>query len=82
MLRRHRGVQAGRLTMLRWPFFKRRLSPIEKAERASTLAVPTQHVARVREQKARVLRERLMGVVPTEARERIAAKLQEAEAAR
>lgn len=68
--------------MLRWPFLKRRLSPLEKAERASTLAVPTQHVARVREEKARILRGRLLGVVSQEDRERIAAKLQAAEAAR
>lgn len=68
--------------MLRWPFFKRRLSPLEKAERASTLAVPTQHVSRVREQKYRAMNNGLMAGVSEEDRERIAAKLQAAEAAR
>lgn len=68
--------------MIRWPWLTRRLTPIQKAERASTLAVPTQHIARVREEKARILRGRLLGVVSQEDRERIAAKLQAAEAAR
>lgn len=68
--------------MIRWPFIRRALSPFQKAERAAQLAVPTQHVGIVRARQRRATNAGLLAKLSPEARARITAKLEEAEAAR
>ena len=68
--------------MIRWPFGKRSLLPVQKAERAAQLAVPTQHIGIVRARQRRATNAGLLAKVSPEARARITAKLEEAEAAR
>ena len=68
--------------MIRWPFGKRSLSPVQKAERAAQLAVPTQHIGMVRARQRRATNAGLLAKVSPEARARIKAKLADAEAAR
>lgn len=68
--------------MIRWPFRSRRLSPQEKAERASALAVPTQAVGHVRAQKMRATNNGLFAGLSPEARARVQAKFEAAEGAR
>ena len=68
--------------MIRWPIFRRVLSPFQKAERAAQLAVPTQHIGIVRARQRRATNAGLLAKVSPEARARITAKLEEAEAAR
>lgn len=68
--------------MIRWPFIRRALSPFQKAERAAQLAVPTQHVGIVRARQRRATNAGLLAGLSPEARARITAKLEEAEAAR
>lgn len=67
--------------MIRWPFGKRSLSPVQKAERAAQLAVPTQHIGIVRARQRRATHAGLLAKVSPEARARITAKLEEARAA-
>lgn len=64
--------------MLRWPFRTRRLTPIEKAERAAALAVPTQAVGHVRAKQMRATVNGLLAAVAPDVRERVEAKLSEA----
>lgn len=68
--------------MIRWPFRSRRLSPQEKAERASALAVPTQAVGHVRAARQRAFHNGLFASLSPEDRARVQAKFEAAEAAR
>lgn len=68
--------------MLRWSFRFRRLTPQQKAERASALAVPTQAVGHVRAAKQRALHNGLFANLSPEARARVQAKFEAAEGAR
>ena len=67
--------------MIRWPF-RRRLTTAQRAERAADLAAPTQGIALVRARQRRATNAGLLAKVSPEARARITAKLEEAEAAR
>lgn len=68
--------------MIRWPFGKRSLSPVQKAERAAQLAVPTQHIGIVRARQRRATNAGLLARLSPDAQDRIRAKLAAAEAAR
>lgn len=52
------------------PFSKRRLTRLQKAERASALAAPTQDIGHVRAAKRRATLNGLRAVVPADARAR------------
>lgn len=68
--------------MLRWPFGKRHLSAKEKAERAHSLAVATRDVGHVARQKKRATNNGLFVGLAPDARARVQAKFEAAEAAR
>lgn len=61
--------------MIRWPFRTRKLTRLQRAERASALAAPTQDVGHVRAIKRRATLNGLRAVVSPEARERFDAAM-------
>lgn len=65
-----------------WPFNRRRRSRLDVVEAEAAAALQCQRVHAVRVERACIVRDRLMAVVPAEARERIQAKLDQAAAVR
>lgn len=57
------------------PFSRRKLTRLQKAERASALAAPTQDVGHVRAAKRRATLNGLRAAVPPDARERFDAAM-------
>ncbi|WP_332763985.1 hypothetical protein [Phenylobacterium sp.] len=68
--------------MIRIPFFGRRFTAKEWAERTCALAAPTQVVGHVRAARRKAVTNGLLASVSPETRQRVEAKLAEAERAR